>query len=970
MPKDNSFLGEVAAKLYEQGGEHLQKLTVVCPNKRTGQAFEQCLVAQTTKSIWAPKICTLATLIAEFTRLSIAPPLTLIWKLYQTLQAINPTKESFERFYPWGVMLLQDFDVLDKYLIQADQLFANLLEQKVLERTYEHLTEAQKDAIRSFWQSFDQQHSQHQQDFLQRWKLLPQVYKQFQQHLLAQKMAYEGLCYRTVCNDLEQGRLVLHHQKLVFVGFNALHPAEEKLLAWFTRQVSTDFYWDFDAYYMEDERQEAGHYLRAHQNKSYFQQSFTRPFPARIQHTAKHIQLFAVAAEVGQAQVISTQLQALMQAQGTRFRPHKTVLVLANETLFLPLMHALPDQVRPVSTTFGYPLYHTHIYQLLRSLLDLRLATSKPTCPPGYLPTPAVIPILSNPHVRSYDRTLSEATIDHLQRRHVMHTAQAALMAHNGLYEVLFRSLSATDNLLQYLLEVLTLLATYFQKVENTIHFTEKAAWKQLYQQLTELQQATQPLAKPALQDFILLFQHLAAASQCSLYEGNLTGLQILPVWETRNLDFDNVFILGMNEGVFPNNQAQHSLIPYNLRKGYGLPTADTFQASLNAYYFYRLLQRAQNVYITYTTHTLTKQPGEMSRYLWQLIYEAQLPIERHWVAPTIQINTISPIHIQKDATIRQILDKFIVQPGQQPEPLTPTALNTYLDCSLQFYFRYIAQLRPATPTQENFDAVLFGKVFHRVMETLYKPLVQSKSGLSIQPQDFKALLPKVADVVQTTWIRSFPQGQQASGPLVGKYVVAQKAMTNIVHKMIEVDQNYAPFELIGLELGRDDDMLCLDFELNRGKYVRLRGIIDRVDRKGGLIRVLDYKTGIHDQRIASIVALFDRHTPKRNYVAFQTLFYAWLFKQCQLADGDKILPGIISTRLIFSTSFDPHFSIKQKNSQAYTSLEDITAYQSNFETLLRSLLEEILTPTIPFTQTEDLTQCTVCPYQGICQRY
>lgn len=958
-----SFLAEVADQLYAQHGHYMGELTIAFPNKRTGQVFKQCLAAQVTKPIWSPQILTIEALVEQLSHLSIAPTFTLVFELYQTFQALQPNQEPFERFYVWGAMLLQDFDVLDKYLIKADQLFANLSKQKELALSYEYLTKAQKAAIRSFWKSFDQRLSTHQRDFLQLWQLLPQVYKQLRERLLAQRIGYEGLCYRIVCDTLEQGMLVLKHQRLALVGFNALHTAKEKLFAWLKTQIPTDFYWDIDAYYMEDERQEAGYHLRAHQHKPYFQQSFVRPFPKRIQDPSKKIKLFAVATEVGQAQVIGAQLQALIEEQGAQFKPSLTAIVLANEALLLPILHALPASIQQVSTTLGYPLRNTAIYRLLECLLALQGATKQAACPPDYLPTQAVITILSHPHVRHCDEALAQQTISHLQESSPIYTKQVSLVALSSLYKTLFKSHCPEEDIIQYLLDSLALLAPYLKAAP--VLATEKEAWYQLHQQLSKLQQVLVQLpAKEALQDFIQLFRQLVTPMQLSLNRESLEAIQVLPMWETSNLDFDNVFILGMNEGTFPTSTAQDSFIPYNLRKGYGLPTADTFQASLDAYYFYRLLQHSQNIYITYNTNG---NQGEMSRYLWQLLYEADLSIERHFVAPTIQVHTASPIIIEKDELVLQALDKFIIKPGKESHRLTPSALNTYLDCSLKFYFRYIANLREAPQLQEGIHAMLFGSLLHKVIETLYTPLVQQKPHQFIQQEDIAALKLQVVQVVQATFTHTLHQGKQEFTALQGQHAIAQETITKLVQKILEIDKAYAPFELIGLEVGRTE-LLGMDFELDPDSIIGLRGTIDRIDRKEGTIRVLDYKTGIDEKKIEHLASLFDRRTHNRNKAAFQTLYYAWLFKQHQDAAAHKILPGIINTRSIFKPKFNPRFSVKQAGK--YTYIEDITPYQAAFEAGLRSVLDELLAPAIPFMQTENVTQCTACPYRGICQRY
>ena len=970
MQATPSFLETVIDQLYQKHGRHLQELTVIFPNKRTCSAFEQCLAART-PPVQSPQILTLEALVEQLSGLRIAPTLSLVFELYQTFRALQPYQEPFERFYAWGAILLQDFDVLDKYLLgQAGQLFTNLLEQKELEQTYEHLTEVQKAAIRSFWQSFDQRLSKHQHDFLRLWKLLPQVYERFREQLRIQGMGYEGLCYTSVCDRLDQGSLILHHPSLALVGFNALHTAAEKLFAWLQAQVPTDFYWDVDAYYMEDERQEAGHYLRAHQHKPYFRQSFPKPFPARIQQATSKITLWAAATQVEQAHIASTQLQALMAAQGDQFSPSKTAIVLANESLYLPVLHALPSAVQPVRSTLGYPLHHTHSYQLLRSLLDLQVATSQAGCPPGHLPTPAVIDILGHPHIKYFDEALAQQTRHDLQQRNAFYTKCAKLSAASSLYKALFNPLAGASDPTKYLLAVLSQLAPYFQSQVAPVPAIEKEAWQQLSQQLSQLQQTMQPLAKSSLQDFIQLLHQIVLPIQLSPSKAASSGLHILRVWETGGLDFDNVFILGMNESIFPASPAQPSFIPYNLRKGYGLPTADTFQAALDAYYFYRLLQRAQHVCITYSTSTLAGKTGEMSRYLWQLLYEAKLPIKRQWTAPTIQVQTASPIIIKKDAQILQALDKFVAKPGQEVHRLAPAAINTYLACRLRFYFQYIAQLREAPQLPKDIDAVRFGSLLHQVMETLYTPLVQDNLHRPIQPSDLAALAPEVAKVVQATWARILHQGQRAWVATQGQHAIAQATMTKLVQQLLALDQAYAPFELLGLEIGRNDTSLHINFELSAGRYIGLKGIIDRADHKAGLVRVLDYKTGTDDRRITSIASLFEPHAPQRNQAAFQTLFYAWLFRQGRSFAGHTVVPGTISTRLSFEKKFDTHFLLKQADTPGHLPIKDIAPYQRAFEEGLRTVLQELLAPETPFTQTEDLAQCTTCPYKGICQRY
>jgi CRISPR/Cas system-associated exonuclease Cas4 (RecB family) len=968
QPQNPTFLADVADQLYAQHGDLIPELTVLFPNKRTGQIFQRCLAERVNKPTWSPQILTLSGLVEKISQLSIAPTLNLVLELYQSFQALQPSQESFEQFYGWGAMLLQDFDIIDKSLVHPDQLFTNLLEQKALEVSYSYLTDTQKSAIRSFWKSFDQRLSKHQSTFLRLWKLLPGVYKHFTKRLLSQGIGYEGLAYKTVYQALKKGDLTLPHSKLAIVGFHALYPAEEQIFALLQEKLPTEFYWDVDAYYMEDEQQEAGYYLRAHEKKVYFQKSFQKPFPNRIQASPKNIQFFAVASEVGQVQIVGNQLQALIQEQGTNFNPSQTAIILANESLFLPMLDALPKEIQQITTTLGYPLRDMATYQLIEQLLALQVAIRQPDCPPGYLPTQAILSILNHPHVRRSSKESAIQISRLLTKNQGLYTRQADLAGSNRLYQVLFQPIQAQEAIIPYLLDSLVALDTLLLQGSIPLLATEKKAFNQLYQQLSKLQQSGLKLAQVSLQEFVQLFRQVIAPIKLDFQEASLDGIQLLRMWETNNLDFAQVFILGMNEGSFPTPYTHSSLIPYNLRKGYGLPTADTFQASLDAYYFYRLLQRSQKVYITYSTQSLGGSNQEMSRYLWQLLYETNLPIKQHLVTSPIPAPSISPIVIEKDERVRQALDRFMVKPGQESDRLTPSAINSYLTCSLQFYFRYIAKIQTTPPIQEANEALLFGNLLHQAIENLYKPFLQSKIKDLIQKSDLQALKAQVMSVVRATLAQCLHQERSPLDHFTGSHTIIQAVISQVIEKLLEMDQAYAPFELIGLEMGRQEPLQA-DFELDAANTIGLRGIIDRVDTKQGIIRVIDYKTGNEDKLIKSIADLFDRNTPKRNQSALQLLFYAWLYQQNQDDSSSQVLPMLFNTRALFESDFDPHLFIKLNSGHESIPITDISFYQAEFEAGLRAVLGELIDPLIPFQQTDDIAACQYCPYKGICQR-
>ena len=978
MASQPSFLGDLAATLYARHHTRLGQLTIVLPNWRAGEVLKTCLATHLPQPTWAPQVMSMDGFLQQHSPLQQARPLLLTHVLYQTFQALQPQEEPFERFYFWGHLLLQDLDVIDKYLVNAAHLFTDLSQQKELSTTYDYLTEAQRAAIQAFWKNFEQRLSAHQQGFLRLWKLLPQVYQAFRQRLQDEGIGYQGLCYRMAYEALVQGQAPAQHQHLVFAGFNALAPVEEKILAWYQAQVPTEFYWDVDAYYMEDAQQEAGLYLRAYQQRPHFRTSFVRPFPQRIAEADKEIHVTAVASEVGQAQVVGAQLQALMDAQGTDFVPSKTAIVVANEALLLPLLHALPLEDIQVSTALGYPLRDTATYRLLEHLLDLQVAAAQANAPTGYVATQHVLAILQHPHVLAWNPEAVEATRQRLQAHASTYVDQTALGQESPWYALLFKALGPKDTLLAYLIEVFQALQAQQAAAAVPLRALEAKALQRLLKQLHRLQEILGATAIAA-EDLVQLLRQLVQPAQLSLDQRVQGGLPILDVLSTQNLDFDHVFIVGMNEGHFPAQGSPSSFIPYNLRKGYGLPTADQHQAALYAYHFYRLLQRAQKVYITYSTATAGSSQGEMSRYLWQLLYEAKLPLKKQVMAHPIYLTTAQPIVIPKKEHVLQQLQQFVLQPDGTAQPLSPSALNTYLDCRLRFYFQYLAQLHAPLPPQQATHALVFGNLLHEVMEKLYAPLLRKRQGQPLQLQDLKALQKKVAPTLQAVFARTFHPSQRQPVGSPGDQAIAQAVMTKLVTQIIALDQAYAPFTLVGLELGRQTP-LVLDFTLAPDKRVRLRGIIDRVDWKEGVFRVLDYKTGTDQKRFKDMAALFEREDPSRNKAAFQTFFYAWLFQQqglaqvatpqASLAGSSVVMPGLLNTRQVFDQDFDPRFFLQTPGSRSYEAMETIAPYQEAWEQGLHQTLAELLDPAVPFTQTEDESRCVSCPYQGVCQRH
>jgi CRISPR/Cas system-associated exonuclease Cas4 (RecB family) len=973
MSYNPSFLEEVAHDLGKEWQGNFTRCLVILPTTQGAEVLQRLLLAQTQKPQHLPQIVTLEAWVLQHSRSQLTPTFQLVTLLYECLQQLQPIKETFEQFYGWGCMLLQDFDIIDKCLVNAEQLFANLYEHKVLTPTYEQLSAAQKEAIQSFWNTFGTRLSTEQNDFLQFWKLLPQLYTTFTQHLLDQERGYVGLCYRMLCNNLDN-ELLAPYQRAAVIGFNALHPAEEKIFAWLYAQLPTRFYWDVDAYYMEDEQQEAGRYLRAHQQRPYFQASFQQPYPSRIRGTSKKITFLECDTEIGQAQLVGEQIQQLIQTQGHRMEPRQVVVVLANEKLLVPLLQALPADCPPIYTTIGYPLMHTTTYQLVEQLIAFQAALSEVDLPPGYFPTSEIIQLLQQPSIRAFDPAISTQTIKMLIKSYPHQVPQEVIIAASTLYQAMFKPVLPGIALLVYLQAILLLLAEQQVDSKPMWEGLEKQAITLLQEQLTTLQQYPQLFSNLPTDRLVKFFRQLIQPLRIKA-DSPITepSIFIVRIWETANLDFESIFIIGMNEGTLPAKNGQGSFIPYNLRRGYGLPTMDTFQASLDAYYFYRLLQRSQQVQITYSTSTGGSAKKEMSRYLWQLLYESKLPIEKRKLTSTIHTTTIHPIVIQKDPSVLASLQRYLVTPGQSAHTLTPAALNTYLDCSLQFYFRYILDLQvPQQLPGEGIEAVRFGTLVHEVLEKLYASFQVINQEKLIQRSDIESLRQQLPELLGSI-IAKTEQGELQGG----QSIIEQEMVQKVVDKVLTLDEAYAPFELIGVEMGRKEPLIT-HFKLRDGKEFILQGIIDRADYKQGIVRVIDYKTGSDSSYADSIGSLFAR-TPRRNKAFLQTFLYAWLLQRQERYKSKQVVPTLVSTRAIFQPDFDPRLKLpleredvgaEVKNAaKDYAYIDAMAPYQQEFEEDLERLLTELLDPQVPFLQTDSQQICTTCPYNRICQR-
>jgi len=436
-----------------------------------------------------------------------------------------------------------------------------------------------------------------------------------------------------------------------------------------------------------------------------------------------------------------------------------------------------------------------------------------------------------------------------------------------------------------------------------------------------------------------------------------LAGLQVMGMLETRALDFTNIIMLSANEGILPKSEASTSFIPYNLRRGFGLPTIE-HQDAVYAYYFYRILQKAENVALLYNSQ-IGRGTSEMSRYLFQLNYEPAFHINKHALNFQIALSDEKDINITKTSDVLKSLYRFTDQ-HNRPNYLTPTAINAYLDCTLRFYFRYIAQIKVKEEVEEDIEGSMFGKLLHYTMARIYSGFLK-KNMIS---SDFVNLL-NDKDLIEQCIVQAFAaeffKKENETPQFHGKSLVVKEVLRKYVRQVLEVDKRLSPFTPMEFEKSLQT---YVTIELSdKTIQVLLGGTIDRIDKTDHSFRIIDYKTGKIERNFAGIAQLFEAEGKKKNKEALQILLYSFVVTETSNYKHLQIVAGLYGMREIFKRDFDYHLSLNNNK------LENFSQIRESYVAGLKNIISEIFNPDIPFTKVVDKKVCEFCDYKSICHR-
>ncbi len=951
----DAFLDKIALDIKNRFDRNTGDICIVLPNRRASLFLKKYLAKQFQRTIWAPETFSVEDFIISLSGKTLADPLTQLFELYSVhLEQSGDKAQDFDSFANWAQVLLSDFNEIDLYLADAKQVFSYLNEAKALQ----------------FWNLDEKPLTDFEKNYLGFYQSLYKYYEGLKSRLLSKHLVYQGLAYRLIAEDLEGLRSNLPWKKIIFAGLNALSTAEEKIIQFLVDNDLAEIIWDADPYYVDDPAQEAGNFIRRYMPRwstgkpRFLEENFLQN---------KQITITGVARNTGQARLAGQLISELLE-KGTGLED--TAVVLADEKLLLPLLNSLPPDTGDINITMGFPISLTPLYRLIKAIFQLQENAEKLRPPADGKETVFyardIIGVLMHPYISIIQKDAKEISQNNLNlvlgqirnSNKIFYTIKDIydlLKSQDGeikaLPELLFSRWQGPSDAIDKTLGIIELLRKGIAasdegqkdmsariEMEYLFHFNK------IFMRGRTLLAGNNAIS--SLRSLRRVLVQILDSSTIPFFGEPLKGLQIMGVLETRALDFKNIILLSANEGILPSGRSANTFIPFDVKKNFLLPTHNEKDAVF-AYHFYRLLQRAENIHLVFDTEGDQLGGGEKSRFITQLAHE--LPKYNPRISLNEEILRIPPLTGQDPYTIEiekspELMERLAEKAAKG---FSPTALNTYINCSLQFYFKELAGLSELEEIEETIEANTLGSVIHEVLKELYDPL---KGKILIQ-DDIKGMKNKYKDFLQASFTKNYKDGDIEHG----KNYLLYRVASLLILQFLESEENILKDKSQELQIVDLEKSVNTIFQLPDSKTgeIRLKGFIDRIDRLNGELRIIDYKTGmvnpgeVHVKEWENIIA-----GPKHSK-ALQLLMYAFLLQK-DLKTDEAIQTGNISLRNI-SRGFIK-VEIPEKAAVNQASL-------AQFGDQISILLKHIFDKEIPFSQTEDEKNCQYCPYKPICNR-
>lgn len=942
------FLHLVAQDIFEHHQDNTASLCVVLPNKRGALYLRQHLAKVFNKTIWLPTIISAEDLVAELSGLTGIDNIDLICELYESyVKVLGNQAEPFDAFVKWGNLILQDFNEADRYLVDTKALYQNLKEIREIEN----------------WSLSAEELTPTQQDYILFMSQMGTIYDEFKSKLISKKVAYQGLQYRQAVEQYSESEYLKKFSHILFCGFNALNKAETIIFSDLIRRKKAGILWDADRYYLDQEDYEAGLFLRKNfkipglKNNRFISDDFKA--------VPKHIDVVAVPKQVGQAHVAASQLKDWIEKG---YSLDKTAIVLADESLLFPLLSLLPQEVKHVNITMEYPVRLTPAYDLAESLIQLHYSVQKQGTS-GQFYFQDVLRVLHNTFFAKYFHlyakrvSIQDVIQKIIQKNYVWISVSLLEDLFQEDFEHVRNLFSLWKDSQAGIFALDTLWKSFSEHEDDMMSSVEKEyvfVFRKYFNRLRSLIEEHEFLN--SISTLRSLFKQIVGAATVPFIGEPLRGLQIMGVLETRTLDFEQVMILGVNEGILPSGKSINSFIPNDLKRYHQMPLYGDKDA-IYAYHFYRLLQKAGQILMTYNTETDKFGSGEKSRFITQLQFELKKYQPETYIEE--KMTTVSeipstgrmPIVISKTETsLRPILNKLTVK--GEFNGLSPSALISHKECALRFYFRYGAGIKETEEVEEIAESNTMGSILHESLESLYTPFV----ARVLKPEDVEVCLAQKNKIVDKKFSHYFSQQESRFGKnylmLQVLYVYVEKLLKSDLTLLKNKTGHY--LTLLALEKKMEAE---LDVHVN-GEVLRvyINGTADRIDRYGNSVRIIDYKSSVKQDDKFEFENFEHLFADVKYNKMLQLFIYAWLAVKNNLAKVEELSPMIIPFK-----KFEEPKVIFQRNGKDKMPLQFTNELLHDFETFLSEYISRILNKEIPFTQTEENKTCQYCAYRAIC---
>ena len=952
-----TFLEYVAEDLLKKYGTDLSRITLVFPNKRASLFLNEHLARMANGPLWSPVYTTISQLFRDRSERVVADNIKLVCDLYRIYVQCTGTTETLDHFYGWGMLMLSDFDDIDKNLADATDVFRNLSNIHELDDV-SYLSEEQREVLKRFFSNFsDDYNTELKNRFLQLWQNFGNIYNSFNAHLQEEGLAYEGALYREVVNN---DLATYDADTYIFVGFNMLQKVEQKLFTLLAKAGKAKFYWDFDRYYMEGANNEAGYYIRQYL-EAFPNELFNRDDEIYNNfRTEKELRFISASTETIQGRFVGHWLQNEDFVRAGR----KTAVVLCDENLLQTVVHSLPSEVENVNITTGFPLAQSPVSSFVNALINLQTI--------GYTKSAEryrlqyVRAVLRHPYSLFLSDNCTEQ-LRALEEHHTYYPSRQEMAVDEGLTLIFANLEEGVADVQTYHAKlvdwILSMLKTVGKSTQETDDHLMKEAIYRMYTLFNRLHELI--VSGDLSVDLITLLRlitQLVQSTSIPFHGEPAIGLQVMGVLETRNIDFDNVLLLSCNEGNMPKGVNDASFIPYAIRKAHSLTTID-HKVAIYSYYFHRLLQRAQNITILYNNATEDGHTGEMSRFMLQMLVESGHKIQRLSLQAGQMPNVLQPHAVEKTDSIMQQLMKL--------DKLSPTAINRYLRCQLLFFYNTVAGLKESDEETDDIDNRTFGNIFHKGSQLIYEQLMDANFTVSENAiKDFLAEKSALQRIVDRTFNEElFKVANANQHPQYnGLQLINRGVIISYLKKLLQMDLSLTPFRILAMEKPVEQEVV---FNVDgKAHTLTIGGYVDRLDEveegNGKVIRVVDYKTGRKPQTaVAAFEDIFSGDKVTKNHADYylQTFLYAAIVRDSLKWNKQKlpVSPALLFIQQASAEENDPVLRVGKER------INDIAVYHNDFWAHLKALLSEIFNKERAFMPTKDRERCTRCPYKQVC---